>query len=145
LFSRNRLNVAISRAQYRAYLVRSPRLLDARCRTIEQMRLANALCRLVEQAEYFEARARRPAAAARDLETQLKDELGWIVDVHPVVVLWAQFPAGEAALGGVAVVRGDRPATGSDASRSASPQKTRTSFDRRSPLYQLRFDDLWPN
>jgi uncharacterized protein len=48
LFSRNRLNVAISRAQCLAYLVASPRLLDASCRTIEQMRLANALCRLVE-------------------------------------------------------------------------------------------------
>jgi uncharacterized protein len=48
LFSRNRLNVAISRAQCLAYLVCSPRLLDANCRTIEQMRLANALCRFVE-------------------------------------------------------------------------------------------------
>jgi predicted RecB family nuclease len=51
LFSRNRLNVAISRAQCLAYLVCSPRLLDANCRTVEQMRLANALCRLVEDAE----------------------------------------------------------------------------------------------
>jgi uncharacterized protein len=50
LFSRNRLNVAISRAQCLAYLVSSPRLLDANCRTVEQMRLANALCRLVEGA-----------------------------------------------------------------------------------------------
>jgi predicted RecB family nuclease len=50
LFSRNRLNVAISRAQCLAYLVCSPRLLDANCQTVEQMRLANALCRLVEQA-----------------------------------------------------------------------------------------------
>jgi predicted RecB family nuclease len=50
LFSRNRLNVAISRAQCLAYLVCSPRLLDANCKTVEQMRLANALCRLVEQA-----------------------------------------------------------------------------------------------
>jgi uncharacterized protein len=50
LFSRNRLNVAISRAQCLAYLVCSPRLLDANCRTVEQMRLANALCRLVETA-----------------------------------------------------------------------------------------------
>jgi predicted RecB family nuclease len=50
LFSRNRLNVAISRAKCLAYLVASPRLLDANCRTIEQMRLANALCRLVEVA-----------------------------------------------------------------------------------------------
>jgi predicted RecB family nuclease len=44
LFSRNRLNVAISRAKCLAYLVASPRLLDANCRTVEQMRLANALC-----------------------------------------------------------------------------------------------------
>jgi predicted RecB family nuclease len=50
LFSRNRLNVAISRAQCLAYLVCSPRLLDANCRTVEQMRLANALCRFVETA-----------------------------------------------------------------------------------------------
>jgi uncharacterized protein len=50
LFSRNRLNVAISRAQCLAYLVCSPRLLDANCQTVEQMRLANALCRLVEVA-----------------------------------------------------------------------------------------------
>jgi uncharacterized protein len=51
LFSRNRLNVAISRARCLAYLVCSPRLLDANARTIEQMRLANALCRLVELAQ----------------------------------------------------------------------------------------------
>jgi uncharacterized protein len=50
LFSRNRLNVAISRAQCLAYLVCSPRLLEVDCRTIEQMRLANALCRFVETA-----------------------------------------------------------------------------------------------
>jgi uncharacterized protein len=50
LFSRNRLNVAISRAKCLAHLVASPRLLDASCRTVEQMRLANALCRLVEEA-----------------------------------------------------------------------------------------------
>jgi hypothetical protein len=49
--SRNRLNVAISRAKCLAYLVASPRLLDANCRTVEQMRLANALCRLVDVAE----------------------------------------------------------------------------------------------
>ena len=51
LFSRNRLNVAISRAKCLAYLVASPRLLDANCRTVEQMRLANALCTFVEHAE----------------------------------------------------------------------------------------------
>jgi hypothetical protein len=52
LLSRNRLNVAISRAQCMAYLVCSPRLLEVNCRTIiDQMRLANALCRFVELAE----------------------------------------------------------------------------------------------
>src|SRR5262249_20731019 len=51
LFSGNRLNDAISRAQCLACLVASPRLLDANCRTIEQMRLANALCRYVELAD----------------------------------------------------------------------------------------------
>jgi uncharacterized protein len=45
------LNVAISRAQCLAYLVASPRLLEAQCRSIEEMRLLNALCRLVEVAE----------------------------------------------------------------------------------------------
>jgi uncharacterized protein len=57
LFFRNRLNVAISRAQCLAYLVASPRLLDAPCRTIEQMRLANALCRLIEVARTQAAEA----------------------------------------------------------------------------------------
>jgi uncharacterized protein len=51
LLSRNRLNVAISRAQCLAYLVCSPRLLEVNCRTIDQMRLANALCRFVEMAQ----------------------------------------------------------------------------------------------
>jgi uncharacterized protein len=51
LFSRNRLNVAISRAQAVAVLVASPKLLEVRCRTIEDMRLVNALCRFVELAE----------------------------------------------------------------------------------------------
>jgi uncharacterized protein len=51
LFSRNRLNVAISRAQCLAVLVCSPRLLEARCQSIEEMQLVNALCRLVEYAE----------------------------------------------------------------------------------------------
>jgi len=50
LFSRNRLNVAISRARCIAYVVASPRLLDVACRTPEQMQLVNALCRFVEMA-----------------------------------------------------------------------------------------------
>ncbi|MGH3020328.1 MAG: C-terminal helicase domain-containing protein, partial [Gaiellaceae bacterium] len=55
LFSRNRLNVAISRARCLAYLVCSPRLLEVDAKTIEHMRLANALCRFVELAEVVEA------------------------------------------------------------------------------------------
>jgi predicted RecB family nuclease len=51
LLSRNRFNVAISRAQCLAYLVCSPRLLEVDCKTIEHMRLANALCSLVEFSE----------------------------------------------------------------------------------------------
>jgi predicted RecB family nuclease len=50
LFSRNRFNVAISRAQALAVVVCSPRLLDVRCRSVEQMRLVNALCGFVERA-----------------------------------------------------------------------------------------------
>ena len=51
LYSRNRLNVAISRAQCLALLVASPTLLEAGCRTPEQMRMVDALCRFVEVAE----------------------------------------------------------------------------------------------
>jgi predicted RecB family nuclease len=48
LFSRNRLNVAISRARCVAAIVASPRLLEINCTTIDQMRLVNAICRAVE-------------------------------------------------------------------------------------------------
>ncbi|MBA3476494.1 MAG: DNA2/NAM7 family helicase [Actinobacteria bacterium] len=48
LMSRNRLNVAVSRAQCLAYVACSPRLLDVDCRTVEHLKLANALCRYVE-------------------------------------------------------------------------------------------------
>ncbi len=50
LFSRNRLNVAISRARCLAVLVCNPELLHIRCRNAEQMRLLNALCWFVEMA-----------------------------------------------------------------------------------------------
>jgi predicted RecB family nuclease len=51
LMSRNRLNVAVSRAQCLAYVACSPRLLEVDCRTVEHLRLANALCRFVEISE----------------------------------------------------------------------------------------------
>src|SRR5207237_7291855 len=44
LYSRNRLNVAISRARCLAVIVASPRLLESSCSTIEQIRLVDALC-----------------------------------------------------------------------------------------------------
>jgi uncharacterized protein len=50
LFSRNRLNVAISRARCLAVLVCNPELLHIRCKNAEQMRLLNALCFFVEMA-----------------------------------------------------------------------------------------------
>jgi hypothetical protein len=43
--------VAVSRAMCLACIVASPRLLESRARTIEQMRLINALCRFAEMAE----------------------------------------------------------------------------------------------
>ncbi len=48
LYSRNRLNVAVSRAQCMAVLVASPELMSIECHTVEQMRLVNALCLLDE-------------------------------------------------------------------------------------------------
>ena len=50
VFNRNRINVATSRAQCRVELVCSPRLLEADCRSVDDMRLVNALCRFVELA-----------------------------------------------------------------------------------------------
>jgi uncharacterized protein len=51
LYSRNRLNVATSRARCVAIVVAEPALLRVRARTPEQMRLANALCQFAELAE----------------------------------------------------------------------------------------------
>ncbi|MDG1266318.1 MAG: TM0106 family RecB-like putative nuclease [Ilumatobacter sp.] len=49
LFSKNRLNVAISRARCLAYLVCTDELLDTRARTVEEIELISALCAFVER------------------------------------------------------------------------------------------------
>jgi predicted RecB family nuclease len=51
LFSRNRLNVAISRARCLAYLVCTEALLNSRARTIDEMRLIGTLSAFVEYAK----------------------------------------------------------------------------------------------
>jgi AAA domain-containing protein len=66
LYSRNRLNVATSRARCVAVVVASPELLRVRARTPRQMRLANALARFVEMASG--SRAERPAGVPRDTQ-----------------------------------------------------------------------------
>ncbi len=51
LFSRNRLNVAVSRARCLAYLVCTEELLNSRAKTIDEMRLIGTLSAFVEGAE----------------------------------------------------------------------------------------------
>jgi uncharacterized protein len=50
LFSRNRLNVAVSRARCLAYLVCAPALLETHPKTLEQMKLVSTLCALSDAA-----------------------------------------------------------------------------------------------
>ena len=52
LFSRNRLNVAVSRARCLAYLVCTEELLNSRARDVEDMRLIGTLSAFVEYAEH---------------------------------------------------------------------------------------------
>jgi predicted RecB family nuclease len=54
LYSRNRLNVATSRARCVAVVAAQPSLLRVRARSPKEMRLANALCLFVERAEVAE-------------------------------------------------------------------------------------------
>ena len=50
LFSRNRLNVAVSRARALAYVICTDELLDARARDVDEMKLISTLCAFVEAA-----------------------------------------------------------------------------------------------
>ena len=50
LFSRHRLNVAVSRARFVSVLIGPPRIFEPDCRTPEQMRMANAFCAYLERA-----------------------------------------------------------------------------------------------
>jgi uncharacterized protein len=49
LFSKNRLNVAISRARGLAYIVCTEELLNSRAKTIDEMQLIATLCAFVER------------------------------------------------------------------------------------------------
>ncbi len=69
LYSRNRLNVATSRARCVAVVVAEPALLRVRARTPGQMRLANALCQFAEMATGADATA--PSAPVGHQLTQL--------------------------------------------------------------------------
>ena len=55
LFSRNRFNVATSRARCLVFLVASRRLVEPECRTPQQIRLANGVCRYLEMAATIDA------------------------------------------------------------------------------------------
>lgn len=54
LYSSNRLNVAISRAQCVAILIASPGVFEAECKTPRQMQLANAFCRYLEMSSILQ-------------------------------------------------------------------------------------------
>ena len=59
LFSRNRINVAVSRARCLAVVVASPRLLEVSCGSLDQLRLVNTLCHAYGWSEGLDPRSRR--------------------------------------------------------------------------------------
>jgi predicted RecB family nuclease len=54
LYSRNRLNVALSRARCLSILVANPRLMAIKCKALEQMKLVNTLCWVKNYSEQFQ-------------------------------------------------------------------------------------------
>ena len=50
LYSKNRLNVALSRAECLAIVIANPKLLEISCKTIEQIKLVNTFCWLADYA-----------------------------------------------------------------------------------------------
>jgi uncharacterized protein len=65
LFSKNRLNVAISRAQILAIVVASPKLARATCAKLEQIELVNLFCRIALKEQ------KRAAAAQGVMESHV--------------------------------------------------------------------------
>ena len=51
LFSRERFNVAVSRAKARAYVIANEELLDGRAKSVEMMRLMSGVISFQEEAE----------------------------------------------------------------------------------------------
>ena len=76
LYSRNRLNVATSRARCVAIVIASPDLPRVAARTVEQMRLANALCRFVEVAA-------EPSAGLTSEASSTDAEPEWVAVLWP--------------------------------------------------------------
>lgn len=63
LFEKNRLNVAISRAQCMSVLVASPHLLDVRCSSAAEISMVNLLCRCAEAPSLIRAVANSRAVS----------------------------------------------------------------------------------
>ena len=59
LYSKNRLNVAVSRARCLAVVVANPLLLEVDCKTPEQMALVNTLCWIEDYSRDYETNLKR--------------------------------------------------------------------------------------